>query len=76
VDGGELLCVFFAQILMLKLRVDLSSFKPERGGPFCFATTVAELVNSRVDRLDFGVELRRRHPTIVYPRRIARRVVG
>ena len=58
-DGGELLGVFFAQILMLKLRPDLSSFKPERGRPFCFAAAVAKLVNSRVNRLDFGVESRR-----------------
>ena len=56
-DGGELLCVFFAQILMLKLRADLSSFKSERGGPFCFAAAVAKLLNSRVNRLDFGVKL-------------------
>ena len=58
-DCGELLCVFVAQVLMLKLRADLSSFKPERGRPFCFATTVAKLLNSRVNRLDFGFELRR-----------------
>jgi hypothetical protein len=58
-DGGELLRVFFAQILVLKLRADLSSFKPERGRPFCFATAVAKLMYGRVNRLDFGVELRR-----------------
>ena len=56
-DGGELLPVFFAQILMLKLRANLSSFKLERGRPFCFATAVAKLISSRVNRLDFRVEL-------------------
>jgi hypothetical protein len=29
VDGGKLLGVFLAQVLVLKRRVDLSSFEPE-----------------------------------------------
>ena len=57
VDCGELLRVFFAQVLVLKRRTDLSSFKPKRDGPFCFGAAVAKLMNTRINRLDFGVKL-------------------
>ena len=65
-DGGELLRMFLAEVLVLKRRLDLSSFKPKRSGPFCFRAAVAKLMPSRVDRLDFGVKLRGWHPTMVY----------
>ena len=64
-DGGKLLRVLLAQILMLKRRADLSSFETERSGPFCFCTAVTLVMSWRVNTLDFGVNLRRRHFTIV-----------
>jgi hypothetical protein len=59
VDGGELLRVLLAQVLVLKRRADLSSFEPERSGPFRLGAAVAKLMSSRVNRPDFGVKLRR-----------------
>jgi hypothetical protein len=59
VDGGKLLRVFLAEVLVLKRRADLSSFEPERSGPFCFGAAVTTVMSSRVNRLDFGVKLRR-----------------
>jgi len=65
VDGGKLLGVLLAQILVLERRADLSPFEPERGGPFCLCAAVTTVMSSRVNRLDIRVKLRRRHFTIV-----------
>ena len=58
-DGGKLLRVLLAQILVLERRENLSSLEPERSGPFCFGAAVARVMPSRVNRLNFGVKLRR-----------------
>ena len=58
-DGGELLRVFLAEVLVLKRRLDLSAFEPERSGPFCFGAAVTTVMSSRVNRLDLGIKLRR-----------------
>jgi hypothetical protein len=57
-DARELGRVFLAQVLVLKLRADLSSFEPERSGPFCCGAAVAKLMPSWVNRLDFGLKVR------------------
>jgi len=59
VDGGELLRVFLAKVLVLKRRSDLSSFKPKGSDPLGFGSAVAALLHSWVQRLNFGVKLRR-----------------
>jgi hypothetical protein len=58
VDCGELLRVFFAQVLVLKRRADLSAFKPKGCDPLGFASAMAELLHSWVQTLNFGVKVR------------------
>jgi len=68
VFGSELLGVIVTQILVLKSRADLSSFKPKGNDPGGFGTAVAARLDCRVKKLNCGGRVRQCHYIIVYLR--------
>jgi hypothetical protein len=58
-DGGKLLSVLIAKVLVLKRWFNLRPFQPERRRPFRLRTTMATCVGSRIGGLNSSGEFRR-----------------
>jgi len=59
VDGGELLSVLIAKVLVLKCWVNLSTVQPEGRSPFRLRATMATRASGRIAGLDSSGKLRR-----------------